>query len=196
LTVFKLATRRGLWEFGITEERAFAILRGDGDLCTIELIERPLNADLGIVPEHTAIAGRIIAASRFVEHLSGFGENEESVGEALWDPEEFELTLGIPRLKIEAGPAPEVGRVAAKIYGDVPDVPGEDPNEFALRVAKLVVKAPKDTADRKRLIVLCEGVRKIERRKGVCVEDFGKPAPGVAMAFWLQDFYIAQRGIT
>jgi hypothetical protein len=187
---------RGLWEFGITEEGTFGILRGDRDLCAVELLQRPLNADLGIVPEHTAIAGRIVAASRLVEHLSGFGDNEESVGEALWNPEEFELAFGIPRLKMEAGPAPEVGRVTAEIDGNVPNVPGEDPNEFALRMTKLVVKAPKNAANGKRLIVLCEGVWKIERRKGIRVEDFGKPTAGVAMPFWLQNFYIAQRCVT
>jgi hypothetical protein len=191
-----LATRRGLWEFGITKEGAFAILRGDRDLCAVELLQRPLNADLGIVPEHTAIAGRIVAASRFVEHFSGFGENEESVGEALWDPQKLEFALGIIRLEIEAGPASEVGRVTTEIDGDVPDVPGEDANEFALRMTELVVKAAKDAADREGLIVLREGVREIERGKGVCVEDFGKPAAGVSMAFRLQDFYITQRCVT
>ena len=160
------------------------------------MIERPGDADLGIVPEHTAITGRIVAASGFVEHLSGFGENEKSVGEAFRDPEQFEFALGVIWHEMEAGPASEVWRVAAEIYGDVPDVPGEDANELSLRVSELVMEATKDAANGERLIVLREGVRKAKRDKGIGVEDFGKPAAGIAVAPGLQNFYIAQCGVT
>ena len=63
-------------------------------------------------------------------------------------------------------------------------------------MAELVVQAAKHASGGKRLIVLCEGRGKTERGKGIGIEDFGEPAAGVAMPRWLQDFYIAQGGIT
>jgi hypothetical protein len=160
------------------------------------LIEGPGDAEFRIVPEDRTFAGRIVAACCFVEDLGGLGENEETMGKAFGNPEELELAVVIAGLEIECGPATEVGRVAAEIDGDVPDVAGEDADEFALWMAELVVEAAEDTARRKRLIVLGEGGGKTERGKGVCIENFGEPTACVAIALGLQDFYIAQGGIT
>jgi hypothetical protein len=63
-------------------------------------------------------------------------------------------------------------------------------------MAQLVVETAEDTARRKRLIVLSEDGRETERGKGVRIENFGEPTACVAIAFGLQDFYIAQGGIT
>ena len=118
------------------------------------------------------------------------------MSKAFGNPEQFELAVVIAGLEIECSPAAEVRRVAADIDGDVPDVAEEDADEFALRMAQLVVETTEDTARRKRLIVLSEDGRETERGKGVCIENFGEPTACVAIAFGLQDFYIAQGGIT
>jgi hypothetical protein len=75
-------------------------------------------------------------------------------------------------------------------------VAGENADEFALGMTELVVEAAEDAAGGERLIVLSEGRGKTERSKGVGIEDFREPAACIAMALGLQDFYIAQGGIT
>ncbi len=61
---------------------------------------------------------------------------------------------------MEARPFAEVGRVAAKIDGDVPNMTGEDADEFALRLAELVMQAAEHALDGKGLVVLDELFRK------------------------------------
>jgi hypothetical protein len=61
------------------------------------------------------------------------------VGEAFGDPEELEVVGWGLGFEMEPGPFAEVGRVAAQIDGDVPDMAGEDADEFALRLAELIV---------------------------------------------------------
>jgi hypothetical protein len=160
------------------------------------LIERPGDAEFGVVPQYAALARRVVATSGLVENFGGVGENEEAMSKAFGDPEEFELPVVIAGLEIESCPAAEVGRVATKIDGNVPDVTGEDANEFPLRMTELVVKTTKNTACGKRLVVLGEGRGKTERREGIRVEDFSEPAARVAVPRGLQDFYIAQGGVT
>ena len=118
------------------------------------------------------------------------------MGEALGDPEHFELAVIVSGLEIEASPAAKVGGFAAQVDGDVPDVAREDTDQLPLGVTELVMKAAEDATSRERLIILGECVGQIKRDEGVGVEYFGEPASGVAMPLWLQNFDVAQRGIT
>jgi hypothetical protein len=98
----------------------------------------------------------VVEIGGLVEDLGRVGEDEEAVSEAFGDPEELEVI--VPRLsfEVEACPFAEVGRVAAEIDGDVPDMPGEDADKFALGLAELVMQAANHTLDGKRLVVLDE----------------------------------------
>jgi len=78
------------------------------------------------------------------------------VGEAFGDPEELEVVVGGLGFEVESGPLAEVRGVAAEIDGDVPDMAGEDANEFALGLAELVVETTEHAFNRERLIVLNE----------------------------------------
>ena len=111
------------------------------------------------------------------------------------NPEEFEFAFFVARLEIEGCPATEVRRVAAEIDSDVPDVAGEDADEFALRMTELIVEAAEDSAGGERLIVLREGRRKAERVEGVGIKDLCEPATRITKASGLQNLYIAQGGI-
>ena len=116
--------------------------------------------------------------------------------EAFGNPEELEFTLVIAGFEIERGPTAEVRRVATEVDSDIPDVAGEDADEFSLGMTELVVETAENAAGGKRLVVLSEGRGKSERGEGVGIENFSEPAARVAVAFRLQDFYIAQGGIT
>ena len=178
-------------KFSVAEQSAFGIFAGDRHLGAGELVERPGDAEFGVVPEDAAFARRVVSAGGLVEDFGRLGEDEEAVGEAFGDPEHFELALIVARLEIEPGPPAEVGGMTAEIDGDIPDMPGEDADEFSLRMSELVVEAAKHTPGGERLIVLREGVRKIEGDEGIGVEDFGKPPSGISMTLWLQNLYVA-----
>ena len=102
----------------------------------------------------------MIEVGGLIEDFGGVGEDEEAVGEAFGDPEELEGVVRGLSLEVEARPFAEVGRVAAKIDGDVPYVTGEDTDEFALRLAELVMQAAEHALDGKGLVVLDELFRK------------------------------------
>ena len=118
------------------------------------------------------------------------------MGKAFGYPEEFEFACLVTGLQLECCPAPKVRRFTAEIDGDVPDVAGENADEFTLRMTELVMKATEYSSSGERLVVLGEGRGKTERSKRIGIEDFGEPAAWVAIAPGLQDFYIAQGGIT
>lgn len=160
-----------------------------------DLTEGPGDGEVGVVPEDGALAGGVVAAGGFVEDLGVFGKHEEAVGEAFGDPEHFQLAFGVVGTEVKTGPLAEVGRVAAEVDGDVPDVSREDADEFSLRVTKLVMKAAQNAARGKGLIVLGEGGWEAELGEGVRIEDLGEPSAGVAEALWLHDFHVPQRRI-
>jgi predicted lipoprotein len=88
------------------------------------------------------------------------------MGEAFGDPEELKVVTRGLGFEVEARPFAEVRGVAAEIDGDVPDMAGEDADEFALRLAKLVVQAAEHTLDREGLVILDEMGREARSRKG------------------------------
>lgn len=100
--------------------------------CTVQLFERPLNSERWIIPNDGPFPLRVIGIGRFVEHLGGLRENEEAMGEAFGNPQHLEFTVVIPRSQMKTGPLPELGRIAAQVDGDIPDVPGEYTDELTL----------------------------------------------------------------
>ena len=180
----------------MTKKGAFRILNRDGYFDARELVERPWDAEFGIVPEHTTLTRRVVAASSLVEDLCGLGEDEKAMCKAFGNPKKLEFAFFVAGLEIESGPAPEVRRLAAKIDRNVPDMAREDADEFTLWVTELVMEATENATSGKRLIVLSEGRGKTERSKGVCVKNFSEPATRIAVARGLQNLYIAQGGIT
>ena len=82
------------------------------------------------------------------------------MSKALGDPKKLKFVVHRLTLKVETGPFAEVGRAAAEIDGDIPDMTGEDPDQFALRLAELVVQATEHAFYGKGLIILNESRRK------------------------------------
>jgi len=132
----------------------------------MEGFEGPGDVEGGVVPKDAAFSGRVVEIGGFVEDLGGVGEDEKPVREAFGDPEELEVVVRGFGFEVEASPFAEVGRVATEIDGDVPDVAGEDADEFALWLAELVVEAPEYAFDGEGLVILHEFRRKT--RGGKC----------------------------
>jgi hypothetical protein len=146
----------GWWEVGCGEECATLVLGADRRWCAIERFEGPSDVEDGVVPEDRAFSGGVVEIGGLVEDFGGVGEDEEAMGEAFGDPEKLEVVAGGLGFEVEARPFAEVWGVAAEIDGDVPDMAGEDADEFALGLAELVVQATEYAFDRERLIVLNE----------------------------------------
>ena len=98
----------------------------------VKLAERPGDVKCGVVPDDAALAGRVVDIGGLVEDFSGFGEDDEAVGEALWDPDHLKRIHRVEALEVDADVLAELGRVGAEIDGDIPDMAGEDAEEFAL----------------------------------------------------------------
>lgn len=111
---------------------------------------------------------------------------------AFGNPEELDFAFLVAGLEIECGPAAEVGRFAAEINCDVPDVAGKYTDEFSLGMTELVVEAAKHAACGKRLVVLSESRGKTERSKGVRIKDLGEPTTVITVAPGLQYLYISK----
>jgi hypothetical protein len=120
----------------------------------VEGFEGPGDVEGGVVPENGAFAGWMVEVRGFVEDFGGVGEDEEAVGKAFGDPEELEIVVWRLGFQMESGPFSEVRGVAAKIDGDVPDVTGEDANEFALGPGELVMQPAEDAFAGEGLVVL------------------------------------------
>ena len=123
----------------------------------------------------------MVEVSGFVENFGGVGEDEEAVGEAFGDPEEFERVVG-DWPEVEAGPLAEVGGAAAEIDCDVPNVAGEDADELSLGPSELVVEPPEDSLGGEGLVVLNELGRQVVVGKGLLVENFCKPTATISKA--------------
>ena len=117
------------------------------------------------------------------------------MSEALGNPEELELSGFVQRLQVESGPFAEVRGVAAQIDGDIPDMAGEDPDEFSLGLTKLVMQSTENPPCGKRLIILYEFRGEPGGGKAISIEYFGKPAAIIAKTLRLHQFDVKQRGI-
>ena len=144
------------WQLGVGKRRAPSVLWADGGWGAIESFEGPYDVKSGVIPENGAFTGGMIEVGCFVEDFGGVGEDQEAMGEAFWDPEHLEGAFGGLGFEVEASPLAEVGGVAAKIDGDIPDVAGEDADEFALGLAELVVETSEHAFCGEGLVVLNE----------------------------------------
>lgn len=100
------------------------------------------------------------------------------MGEAFGDPEKLEGVW----LEVEAFPFSEGWGVGAKIDGDVPDVAGEDADEFALGFAELIVEAAENALGGEGLVVLNEVGGELVVGEGVLIENFREPAATISEA--------------
>jgi hypothetical protein len=146
--------RRG--KFGFEEEFSESVFGAERCGEAVEGFEGPGDVEGGVVPEDGAFAGGVVEVGGLIKNFGGVGEYEEAVGEAFRDPEELEVVVRGLGFEVEAGPPAEVRGVAAEVDSDVPYVAREDADELALGLAKLVVKAAKNTFDGERLVVLDE----------------------------------------
>ena len=67
------------------------------------------------------------------------------MGEAFRNPEELEIVIGRLGFEVKSRPFSKVGRIASKIYSNVPDMAGEDADELALGLAELVMQPTEHT---------------------------------------------------
>ena len=146
----------GWWQVGFGEECSDGVFRADRGWDVIQGFEGPGDVEGGIVPEDRAFSGGVVEVGGLVEDFCSIGEDEEAVGEAFGNPEELEVVGGGLSLEVEAGPFAKVGRAAAEVDGDVPDMTGEDADQFTLRVAKLIMQTAEYALDGKGLVVLNE----------------------------------------
>lgn len=182
------ASRR---KIGFSKEFADSIFIADTRRSSVQRFERPGYVERRIVPENRTFASRIVRIGGFVENLSGFRDNQKAMGETLRNPQKFEIVGKRLGFEVEARPFAEIGRIPPEIHGDIPDMAGEDADEFSLRLAKLVVKSAKHATDRKRLIVLHEVRRELLGGIGRFIENFCKPAATIAEAPGLNKLDVA-----
>ncbi len=149
----------------------------------------------GIVPADAALSRRVVEIGRLIEDLCGVGEDEEAVSEAFRNPEQLELSVASEGLEVEASPFAEVRRVFPQIHSDIPDVAGEDADQFALRFTELVMKSAEHPLCGKRLIVLDIMGGETGGGVGLGVVDLGKPAAFITEAAGLDQFDVPQGGL-
>ena len=79
------------------------------DIRLTDRVEGPLDRERGIVPSNAALSVAEIEPGRFVEYVRGFRENDKTVTEALWYPQEFDLVT----FEVEPLPLAKIGRSRA-----------------------------------------------------------------------------------
>ncbi len=104
---------------------------------------------------------------------------------AFGNPKRLEVSGLSEGLEMKPGPFAEVRRVGAEIDRDVPDMPGEDANEFPLGLAKLIVEPTENSPSRKGLVILNKLSRETCGGEGFLIENFCEPAATIAKALGL-----------
>ena len=115
----------------------------------------PVDAEVGIVPQHAAVAGGVVGVVDLVDDLRVGRQRDEAVQEAARH-EDLRAVLGRDLL----GDPPPVGRrAAARVDGDVEDRAPHHPHQLGLREGRrLVVQAAQRALLRRQaLVVLDEG---------------------------------------
>lgn len=182
-------------EVSFDKELARGIFGADRGSQAAECVERPADIEGRVAPEYRPLALGIVVTGCFVKDFGGFGEDKEPMSEALRDPEELDISGFGQRLQVEPGPFAEIRRVAAQVNRHVPDMAGEDPDEFALGLTKLVMQPAENPPGGEGLIILNEFRGKTGGGKGILIENFGKPAAAIAKTLRLHQFDVKQRGI-
>src|ERR1019366_6795672 len=114
------------WGNECLEVREFGVLAGDGHSGGID---RPGDAQAGIVPAQPRIASRRIECIYFVGDLGVRFERAEPVGE----PHRHEELLAAIRRQCGREEAPIRGATTAQIDGGIENRSMEDPNQLVLR---------------------------------------------------------------
>lgn len=182
-------------KIGPEKEAALRIFGADGGSKAVQGLDRPGDVESGVVPDDGAFSLGMVKICGFVEDFGRFGQDKKTMSEAFGNPERLEFSSFGERPEMKASPFAEVGRAAAKIDGDVPNVARKHADQFSLRLAELIVQAAKNTFGRKGLVVLNELGRKSGLGKGGSVEDLSEPSAAVAKAFRLNQFDVEQRRI-
>lgn len=115
-------------------------------------LNRPLDANLGVVPANVAVTLRRIVVVRLVLHLDVVCQRDEAMREAAWD-EELLLVL---RRELHANPLAELRRALADIDRYIKDRAARRTQELRLahRVELVMQPAQRPLLSRVRLIVL------------------------------------------
>ena len=111
------------WRFGIfvTHDRS--------------IDKRPVNADIGIIPQNGALASLVVESAGFVEEFGVVGQRKESVGEAFWDPE----LMAIFGCQHFAYPSPKAWGTLANVDSNIEGRTADDANELALSVRRQLI---------------------------------------------------------
>src|SRR5262245_43360603 len=118
----------------------------------VNLFERPIDLQVGVVPLHADLALRVVKIVAFVYDLRGLAGDAEAVSEPRRDVNLAEVFSRQP----DADPLPEVWRAAPNVDRHVVDLALDHANQFALRPAKLRVQPAYRASLRPRMVVLDE----------------------------------------
>lgn len=166
---------------GFVEPHALHVLGAEVE---VKAVDGPGDAEGGIVPAQSGFGGRGVDVVDFVLEAGSVAEHKEAVGHAAGNEELAAVFMA----ELHHDVAPQRGRAAAQVDGDVDDAALRHPDELGLRQARaLEVQAAEHSAGRLRLVVLNE-----VDGAGVCFEKVAAPrlaevAPCVAMTHGLDD---------
>ena len=116
------------------------------------LFQRPLDADVRVVPADGQFVLRRVELGALVVEQRGFAEHRKAVREPGRD---IELPLVLAR-EHQAVPLPEGGRAAPDVHRDVEHLALQHLEQLALRLRVLEMQPPQDAAARERDVVLHE----------------------------------------
>lgn len=108
-----LRSGSGWGQVGVGEQATGSVFATDRGFCAAEFMQGPGDGELWVVPEDGALSLGVVEVRRLVQDFSGFGEDQEAVGEAFGNPQKLEVAGRGERLEVEAGPSAKVRRVAA-----------------------------------------------------------------------------------
>ena len=97
--------------------------------------------------------------------------------------------------KMESRPFAEIGRVAAEVDRDVPDVPGEYADKLALGLAELVVQTAENPFAGERVVVLDEFCGQVVFCEGLAVENFREPPATIPEASGFYQLYVVESSV-
>lgn len=119
------------------------------------ILQRPVDLQLGIVPDDAAFVFRRPEVGGLVEELGVFAEHHEAVREAGRNPH---LAL-VLRAQAFAYPLAEGRRAATQVDGYVEYLAESGAHQFSLGLPDLVVQAAEDATGGTRMVVLDEADR-------------------------------------
>src|ERR1700730_3398085 len=169
----------------LSKSNTRAIFRGDNR----RIGELPVNLQGGVVPCNRALRRWIIEVSGFVEYVSTFGQNAETVCETRRNPQQLFTRIR----EVDCVPLPESRRIPAQVYGHIENLAHRNAYQLALRT-NLIVQAAHYVGHRIRVVVLYKTLGDARFRHGSFVVAFQKKASGVTEHIGLENKQSCQRG--